>query len=366
MGLRAFFLIASLAWGAIGVAFVARLPRPSWIQVGTFAALAFGLPSAVAVAARNVGAVAGFTSLHAIFSLFTITLPVVGLGTLVILAKERRLDWAAGAVAVVCLLPSLVGVYARYIEPGWLRVDTHTLAASVAGPIRVAVLADLQTPSVGDHENKAIDELIAAQPDLVVIAGDMWQLPKADIPETRPDFDALIARLVDSVGLVVLVEGDHDRVGDLNDLAAASGAVVLYNTTTRFDIGGRFVTIAGMGTQTGLRGRAAAYADLHAAAESDLTIVLAHHPHVVFDLPGFLDPDLIVSGHTHGGQVQIPFFGPVITRTSVPRNVAGGGLHVVEGHDIYVSTGVGMERGNAPQIRFGARPSIGVIDVLPR
>ncbi|MDE0223120.1 MAG: hypothetical protein OXJ90_27900, partial [Spirochaetaceae bacterium] len=51
--------------------------------------------------------------------------------------------------------------------------------------------------------------------------------------------------------------------------------------------------------------------------------------------------------------------------TGVPRHVAAGGLHELYGTPIYVSTGVGRERGNAPQLRLGVRPSIGIIDLVP-
>jgi predicted MPP superfamily phosphohydrolase len=47
----------------------------------------------------------------------------------------------------------------------------------------------------------------------------------------------------------------------------------------------------------------------------------------------------------------------------VPREVGAGGLHEVAGNPIYVSTGVGMERGQAPQVRFLVPPSIGVLEL---
>jgi predicted MPP superfamily phosphohydrolase len=49
----------------------------------------------------------------------------------------------------------------------------------------------------------------------------------------------------------------------------------------------------------------------------------------------------------------------------VPREVAAGGLHVLGGRNVYVSTGVGIERGQAPQVRLGVRPSVGVLDIVP-
>ena len=94
-----------------------------------------------------------------------------------------------------------------------------------------------------------------------------------------------------------------------------------------------------------------------------MRILLAHKPDAIELLEG-RSVDLLVSGHTHGGQVSLPFVGPPLTLSDVPRHVAAGGLHELDGTAVYVSTGVGRERDNAPQLRFGVRPSIGIIDLV--
>jgi predicted MPP superfamily phosphohydrolase len=68
--------------------------------------------------------------------------------------------------------------------------------------------------------------------------------------------------------------------------------------------------------------------------------------------------DLALAGHTHGGQVVVPFFGPLLTLSDVPRHVAAGGVHELGPVRVHVSRGVGMERGSAPQIRFFCPPEI--------
>jgi predicted MPP superfamily phosphohydrolase len=74
---------------------------------------------------------------------------------------------------------------------------------------------------------------------------------------------------------------------------------------------------------------------------------------------------LCVAGHTHGGQVNIPGFGPPITLSRVPRWLAAGGLHQRKGAWLLVSRGVGMERSNAPRIRFNCRPQLVVVTLVP-
>jgi uncharacterized protein len=71
--------------------------------------------------------------------------------------------------------------------------------------------------------------------------------------------------------------------------------------------------------------------------------------------------DLVVAGHTHGGQLQLPLVGPPMIASRVPRDVGAGGLHVLDGRRIYVSRGVGVERGQSPNLRLGAPPEVAVV-----
>jgi predicted MPP superfamily phosphohydrolase len=107
--------------------------------------------------------------------------------------------------------------------------------------------------------------------------------------------------------------------------------------------------------------------DLLALAKSaparDLRIVIGHNPNFVQDLAeASVGVDLALAGHTHGGQVVLPLFGPPITQMSLPRRYASG-LHDYRGIPLHVSAGIGMERGTAPQIRFNCPPEISVIEV---
>ncbi len=98
-----------------------------------------------------------------------------------------------------------------------------------------------------------------------------------------------------------------------------------------------------------------------APGSTDIRILLTHAPDAALLLPRDSRVDLVVAGHTHGGQIQLPLVGPLVTFSRVPRDVAGGGLHVLDGTQVYVSRGVGCERGQAPQIRFLCPPEVSLL-----
>ena len=67
----------------------------------------------------------------------------------------------------------------------------------------------------------------------------------------------------------------------------------------------------------------------------------------------------------HSVTVSIPFFGPPMTLSPLPRQVAAGGLHRLENGLLYISRGIGMESGVAPPIRFWCPPEVTLLVLGP-
>jgi predicted MPP superfamily phosphohydrolase len=127
-------------------------------------------------------------------------------------------------------------------------------------------------------------------------------------------------------------------------------------------VGDRRLVLGGHARDYGTDAAEATRGSLVDASGGDaITVLLAHRPDTVLNLPPSSGVDLTVAGHTHGGQVVVPGFGPLITMSQVPRAVAEGGLHEIDGNRIYVSPGVGMERRQAPQVRLFSPPTIAVL-----
>jgi predicted MPP superfamily phosphohydrolase len=95
-----------------------------------------------------------------------------------------------------------------------------------------------------------------------------------------------------------------------------------------------------------------------------LSVFLYHTPDLIEDLKG-TNVNLYLCGHTHGGQVNLPFYGALITFSKFGKKYASG-LYNQDDIIMYVNRGIGLEGGIAPRVRFFARPEIAVFDIVPR
>ena len=351
--------------------------RPRWPNAARAAALAGAVAVFVLVKAlvlTRLGLRPPFGHLHLVYLDLVVAVPLVGVAVLVLARRRRRrgqpLGRAARVLAVGAVLLAPAGAYASLAEPRRLEVETAEvpLAPDRQGrePVVIGVVADIQTARVTGHERTAVDRLMAQRPDVILLPGDLLQSP-GRLERELPALRRLLGRL-HAPGGVFFVLGDQDTRGELDPAVAGTDVRLLVNDVVRVRVRGRRLTIAGIE----LDGRApAARAAVGRLEEDpgrrDVRIVLAHRPDVARDLRAGTRVDLVVAGHTHGGQVQLPLVGPVITYSDVPRAVAGGGLHDLGGgRRVYVSRGVGMERDQAPPVRFLAPPEVTVLRLATR
>lgn len=251
---------------------------------------------------------------------------------------------------LLAVAAAVVGVDAFVVEPRWLEISRARLPFAAAGPdgrpLRIALVADLQTDRVGAWEERVFAELRAAAPDLVLFAGDYVQLDdRAARAAEMAKLRALVATLAPPLGGFA-VEGDVDAA-DWTEIFAGTAITPLTDTRT--------VTVGPL-TLTGLAIADTRRRDLDLPRVPGPHVVLGHAPDFVL---GAGRRDLNLAGHTHGGQVQLPGFGPLLTLSDVPRAWAGGGAtDLGDGDGLYVSRGLGMERRHAPRLRFFCRPEL--------
>lgn len=304
-----------------------------------------------------------FSVLHLGYLVFAIAVPAVALAVLVA-AAVRGASWPVWVVAVVLLLPAPLSWYGTHVAPYRLGVERAEveLPDERAGsdPIRVGVLSDLQTTRVTSYEEDAVTKLLSLRPDVILLPGDVFQGSDAQFRQQLPAFRQLLGR-IEAPGGVYAVRGDTDRGDKLDLLVEGTDIEILDYRIVDVEVGDRRVRIGGNALLWANEPAVDSRNELMSSDPDTVRILLSHRPDVALLLPPDSGVDLTVAGHTHGGQVSLPLLGPVYTFSFVSRSVARGGLHDVNGNELFVSSGVGMARLDAPQVRLGTRPAVGLV-----
>ncbi len=272
-------------------------------------------------------------------------------------APCRSLHRRVRRLALILLLT--IVVYSTCVEPFWIQVARYTLRRSdlpaAFDGLRIVLLTDVHRGSFISQQrvHTIVDQVNALQGDLIVLGGDYIQGGDRYIV---PCFEEL-KRLKAPDG-VVAVLGNHDNVGNrqlVRDQINASGMRDLDNTGFWLVRGPYRLRIAGVDECiTGFPDLAAALGD---ANKDDYTILVAHNPAYVDSIPDNGMVDLVLSGHTHGGQVTLFGWVPHVPASFGGRCYLTGLVHRGT-TDVIISNGTGM---SIAPVRFCARPQIVVI-----
>lgn len=268
---------------------------------------------------------------------------------------------AAGFALGVSLLPA----WARFVEPQILVAHEETIllpGASEASPsIRVALFGD---PHIGMFGNaipirRIVDRINAETVDAVFLAGDLTYYPD---PENIPEDFAALADL-DAPLFAVL--GNHDVGFPGDDLTDAlfralgeAGATVMHNRAIETEIGRRRLIVSGA---SDLWQRRQDFGFSATLPEGVPVLLLTHNPDTALVVPDTFNYDLMLAGHTHGGQVRVPFLYRSVLPVTGPfdkelhRFPSPAGERLV-----YVTTGTGMV---GLPMRFLMPPRIDILTI---
>ena len=281
--------------------------------------------------------------------------------------NEKRMALFSRRQFFQVIVPGSVGgaAYARYVEPDWIEVTdqpVHLGKGRIARPVRIAHLSDLHASWEVPLEriDRAFDLAIAAKPDLICVTNQHGFDPVAyrkslqRLPKVAPAYAVLGNH---DGGYSPQTLGVFGSTKYFIDLLESAGITVIENRSELVTIHGQPLRLVGTGDYwvnnvdperafQGIETR-----QLHP------TILLAHNPDtkdVVSEYPW----DLMLSGHTHGGQVALPLIGPPHVPVRDTRYVAG--LKPWGDRQIHVTRGVG----SLHRVRFNCRPEVSILNLV--
>ena len=267
------------------------------------------------------------------------------------------------------------------------RVElTHTvirlpeLPAGLEG-LRILHVADTHFPRNRESLPRFLDAAASLDYDIVFATGDY-----ADTTRGWPVVAEAFRRLEPKLGIYAVI-GGHERYAPAPPITEAlrllrlfrrgrkrrlvdptplvqqleaAGVRVLINASTTLEIGGEAVRLIGIDdAYLGLDDLEATTKPRGTPEPAAFTILLSHSPDGV-PLATTAAIPLALSGHTHGGQIRVPFYGaPVRHARAVDRRQAAG-LMRIGGTQVYVSRGFGT---TGLPLRFACRPELGVVEL---
>jgi predicted MPP superfamily phosphohydrolase len=256
------------------------------------------------------------------------------------------------AAGTLCIL------YGYFIEPNRLTVTNHTIRSSKiplgSAPIRVVHLTDIHSDKTPRLESMLPATIKALAPDLIVLTGDYVRRRSGP-----PVFRQFLSEL-SKIAPTFAVKGNWETDFYWEyELLKGTGAQELDGKAVRMEIHGAPIWVVGLSANN----ESALPRTLAAVPPNEFRLLLYHYPDILKEAAA-QGVDLYLAGHTHGGQVALPFYGALVTFSKFDKRYESGLFQ--EGSTwMYVSRGIGLGGGLLPKFRFFAPPELAVFELRP-
>ncbi len=262
------------------------------------------------------------------------------------------------------LLLSFCVLYTFAIEPFDLRTTYLKIPSSAIHPgysLRVVQLSDLHIERTTRREREMLATVATLHPDLIVLTGDYPNLSFSDDALTWRQVEETLNQLQAPYG-VYAINGSVETPEFLKTQLNGSRVQILDDTlkTVRGPFGE--IYLLGVSDRDPEKDASVLHERVQQVPADGYTLLLYHNPDLIKHAARY-NVDLYLSGHTHGGQIRVPFYGALITFSAFGKQYERG-LYQEGNTTLYVSSGIGMEGGIAPRARFLCPPEIVVVDLV--
>jgi len=258
-----------------------------------------------------------------------------------------------------------LGYYMMIFEPQNIQIERHiitleNLPQSFDGT-KIVQLSDLHSYWFSSREKKVLEMVEELEPDFVFITGDFvdpaTKITDQDLSSVKTFWQELGKSYQ---GRIFGVLGNHDP-REIKNLLERSEIAILDNENRKIIVNGEFIYLIGVDDPSA--GRADLKKAMKGIENEATNILLAHGPEIINQVLG-KRIDLVLVGHTHGGQVNIPFLEELFLEQLKPLSKYGrkytSGLFKIDNTYLYVNRGIGT---SIFPIRFNCPPEITLIEL---
>ncbi|MFP4673145.1 MAG: metallophosphoesterase [Opitutales bacterium] len=302
------------------------------------------------------------------WTLLALALVLAFLAAVLSVCRKALICWCIVYVFVAGDL-FLLRYYVTSVEPERMVVRRVAFKTPKLGrPVRLLHISDIQAGSIGDYEHRLFKRIELLEPDLIVYTGDFLQVvPPATFEEEWPKLRALFEEVDPPLG-VFAVFGDVEREFYRLSQEELGPVRMLSSASERIEVGGGAFSLHGLSL---FESRDPDWAQrslqpwLEASEEASFKILFGHSPDFALGV-GEEPIDLCLAGHTHGGQVRLPGYGPLVIDSEIPREWARG-FRSIGAPFLNVSAGAGSNRFEGlPPIRFNCPTEMTLIELAPQ
>ena len=281
--------------------------------------------------------------------------------------KTKRIVFALLLLVIICL----IGIYEVYISYNKITVSDYNIKSNkINNSVNLVTISDLHDNQLGENNEDLINEINSLSPDIILFVGDGVNSDSKDSKVVTSLMKQLCKnnKVFYSLGntdIDYIEAGTSDLLKELEDI----GVIVLDNEYEDINVNGNNIRIGGMYAYAfGLNDNNdvdkdtmedGVYNFLNEFQNTDnYKIMMAHRPDsfIFGNASEIWDVDLVVSGHNHGGQVVLPFFGGLYGGDQGWFPEYDKGLFDLNKIKILISSGLGSGKQKLP--RFNNPPEI--------
>ncbi|PJA47680.1 hypothetical protein CO172_00265 [Candidatus Uhrbacteria bacterium CG_4_9_14_3_um_filter_36_7] len=285
---------------------------------------------------------------------------LIAFGIFLIELSSNTQRWNKTKKRVLFFISSIIWLilfYGSFVEPRMLVTYTVpiTLSDNATTTLRAVVIAD---PHLGPYKKSAwiervVQKIETLDPDIIFFLGDaiynkghqafdLWPLASLNAPYGK-----------------YAITGNHDYLNggiqSVKDMLSQTGFTVLENEREQILVKEKSFTIIGIDDLW--NGGNLTQAIDRSLPSEDLKILLSHNPEVVL-YTSAREIDFTISGHTHGGQIRLPWIGSVPSLPTLLGRFYDKGLFFVQDKPLFISAGIGE---SGPRARLWNPPEISLL-----